>query len=138
MTDRISPFDSEGTSILVDETKNMERMRRLKEQQGLRALIQARVLAKEHPLEEPMSEIGDEYDAGMLQHPLLDGQQFDGIDNNPPDPSLSPAAKEKYKEAQRKQKHDKELKLSLNPQYQNRLTNNPTFTPRFNPKPGGP
>jgi hypothetical protein len=136
MAERISPYDSEETSILVEETKGMERARRLKEQQGLRELIQARVLAKDRPLDEVIQEIGDEYDAGMLQHPLLDGQNLDGEFS--PDPRLNPGAKEKFKEKKRTQQADKELKLSLNPAYQNRLTNNPKFTPRFSPKPGGP
>lgn len=138
MTERIDLFDTEKVSILVEETKSMERSRRLKEQQGLRALIQARVLAKDHPTDSPAQELGEGYENEMLQHPLLDGQHVDGIDNNPPDPSLSPQAIEKHKEIQRKQKADQELKLSLNPAYQNRLTNNPKFAPRFNPKPGGP
>jgi hypothetical protein len=137
MAERIDLFDNEKVSILVEETKSMERARRLKEQQGLRALIQARVLAREHP-DSPAQEFGEGYESEMLQHPLLDGQHLDGVDNNPADPSLSPQAVEKHKEIQRKQKAEKQLKLELNPAYQNRLTNNPTFTPRFSPKPGGP
>lgn len=138
MTDFPTPF--EPSSFLVDETKTMERARRQLEQQGHRALLQIRVLEQDHALDELSMRAGDEldYSSDLQHHPLLDGQQFDGIESNPPDPSLSPAAKEKYKEAQRKQKAEKELKLSLNPTYQNRLTNTPSFTPRFNPKPGGP
>lgn len=122
------------TSILKDETRGMERKRRLQEQQGLRTLIQARVESKnedEFELHQELS--GEEYQDEMLSHPLLDGQPLDGVEINA---ITSPRAREKFLQAQKRQQEHRDLVLSLQPQ--NRLTNTPTFTPRFNPKPGGP
>lgn len=126
--------DGDDTSILKDETRGMERKRRLQEQQGLRALVQTSVASKNEDEMEPHQELaGEEYQNEMLAHPLLDGQPLDGIEINA---ITSPRAREKFLQAQKKQQENRELVLSLQPQ--NRLTNTPTFTPRFNPKPGGP
>ena len=115
----------------------MEHTRRAREQKGLRALIQVRVHAREHSEVSTQTESpGESLDmaAELERHPLLEGQQFDGIDNNPEDPSLSPEARSKLREIKRKQELDKQLRLEqrLELQMSNR------YTPRFNPRPGGP
>lgn len=131
MTDTLPKWRDDKDSILKDETKGMERKRRKLEQQGLRALIQARVLERDHPDVVPT---GDEPFSELLQHPLLDGQQFDGIENNPPDVNLNPLAKVKLQEAKQKQ----ELKKQLQLEQRLELQNNPYRKYGFNPRPSGP
>ena len=122
-------------SILVSETETMEFERRVKEKQGLRALIKAKVFQRESVENKLVSVLsGEGYDEGLEKHPLLDGQQYDGIDNNPSDPSLSPAAKEKIKENQRKQEHEKQLRMQLQLDNKNELR----YSSKFNPTPKGP
>lgn len=127
--------DDRTTSYLVKDTREMANEQRLREQKGLRALTRASVKEGDHP-DEPVTAQGDEpgYGDDLKQHPLLDGQQFDGVENNPPDPGLNPQAREKYKEEQRHQEHEKQLRLEL--QLQNQPQNQPTYSSA--PKPRGP
>lgn len=123
-------------SYLVKETSTMERKRRLLEQKGLRALLQAKVHEREHDLDNPQtaSLMNESFGDGLEKHPLLESQLFDGIDNNPSDPYLDPESKRKVENKRREQKLEKQLR------YEKRLelTDQLQYTPKFNPKPGGP
>lgn len=122
----------DDTSFLVNETKKMQHQQRQLEQQGLRALTAASVKEGEYVPEDVVQEIGEAYGEALKEHPLLDSQLHDGIENNPPDPRLSHQAREKYKEEQRKQEHEKQLRLEL------QLQNQPTYRPSTAPRPKGP
>ncbi len=127
-TDLPTPLTSQsgGRSLLAAETKNMDRRRRIAEQEGHRKL--ARVNAREHSLEEhhqpsPEGELQND----ILQHPLLANQRFDGIDPNlNPEPPLNTAARREYDNERREQEMEKQLRLGN--------------MPKFNtaPKPAGP
>ena len=114
------------TSILIAETKAMERSRRLLEQQGERRL--ASVKAREHSNEEHQQQSPEgELQNSILQHPALDSQRFDGIDPNlNPEPPLNTEARREYDNERRNQEQEKQL----------RLGNTPTF--RNTPTPHGP
>ncbi len=106
-------------SYLVDETRTMERERRLHEQQGHRQL--AKVHARDHQ-EEQQSDLEGELQESMMQHPNLDTQRFDGL------PPIGTEERRKFDKEIEKQKDAKELRLGL------------THTPKFStaPKPRGP
>lgn len=105
-----------GESFLVEETQAMDRQRRLLEQEGHRLYQQARVHAREHA-EREMSQ-GDELQANIKQHPWLDGQRFDGIDNNlNPEPPLNSEARREFDNARREQEMEKQLRLGHMPKF---------------------
>lgn len=113
-------------SILIAETKAMERNRRLMEQQGERKL--ASVKAREHSNEEQQQQSPEgELQNNILQHPALDSQRFDGVDPNlNPEPPLNTEARREYDNEKREQEKEKQL----------RLGNMPKF--RTDPTPRGP
>lgn len=121
-----SSKDSSGVSLLAEETKSMERKRRLVEQQGERNL--GPVKAREHSEEDRKSEgLEGELQNTILQHPELNSQRFDGIDPNlNPEPPLNTDARREYDNEQREQEKEKQL----------RLGNMPSF--RTAPTPRGP
>jgi hypothetical protein len=115
----------EGTSFLVDETRTMERERRLQEQQGHKQL--AKVNAREHPDEERQNSLEGELQNDIMQHPWLDSQNYDGVDPNlNPEPPLNTEARREYDNERREQEKEKQL----------RLGNMPKFSTA--PKPQGP
>jgi hypothetical protein len=116
-----------GGSYLVDETRMMDRKRRLREQEGHRRL--ARVHAREHP--EQLPEASPGLDEGLqnsiLQNPWLNSQRFDGIDVNiNPNPPLNSEARREFDNERREQEMEKQLRLGLMP------------SPSRAPKPHGP
>lgn len=118
-------------SILIDETKTMERQRRLAEQEGHRRL--AKVHAREHHEETQNAAPEAALQNDILQNPWLDSQRFDGIDPNlNPEPPLNTDARREYDNERREQEMEKQLKLEL------ALSN--TNTPRYTtaPRPRGP
>lgn len=120
------PTGKRKGSYLVEESRSMERKRRLIEQQGHRQL--ARVNAREHPetLESTPAAEGD-LQNNILQHPQLDNQRFDGIDPNlNPEPPLNTEARTKYDNERREQEMEKQLRLGNMPKMSNA------------PKPQGP
>nr|WP_242602117.1 hypothetical protein [Legionella nagasakiensis] len=119
------PDSGDSTSYLVDETRAMERERRLQEQQGHRHL--ARVNAREHHDEEQQVAPEGELQNSIMQNPWLDSQRFDGVDPNlNPEPPLNTEARREYDNQRREQEMEKQL----------RLGNMPKFTNA--PKPQGP
>jgi len=108
-----------GSSMLVAETKAMERSRRLREQEGERYL--ARVNARDHSLEEPeQSNPEGELQNSILQHPELDSQRFDGVDPNlNPEPPLNTAARREFDNERREQEMEKQLRLGNMPKFSN-------------------
>jgi hypothetical protein len=116
-----------GGSFLVEETKAMERKRRLAEQQGERRL--ASVKARDHSTDETQHQAPEgEMQNNLLQHPDLDSQRFDGIDPNlNPEPALNTDARREYDNEKREQEREKQNRLEHN------LTN--TNTPRYSSTP---
>ncbi len=107
-----------STSFLVDETRTMERERRLEEQQGHRRL--AKVNARDHHDESPQSALEGELQNNILQNPWLDNQRFDGIDPNlNPEPPLNTAARREYDNERREQEMEKQLRLGNMPKFSN-------------------
>jgi hypothetical protein len=103
-------------SILITETKAMERSRRLMEQQGERKL--ASVKAREHSNEDQQPSPEGELQNNILQHPALDSQRFDGIDPNlNPEPSLNTDARREYDNEKREQEKEKQLRLGNMPKF---------------------
>lgn len=115
-----------NSSILIAETKAMERSRRLMEQQGERKL--ASVKARDHSNDEHLEQSPEgELQNNILQHPELVSQRFDGIDPNlNPEPPLNTEARREYDNEKREQDKEKQL----------RLGNMPTY--RTDPTPRGP
>ncbi len=113
-------------SILIAETKAMERNRRLVEQQGERKL--ASVKARDHSNEEQVQQSPEgELQNNILQHPELASQRFDGVDPNlNPEPPLNTEARREFDNEKREQDKEKQL----------RLGNMPTH--RTDPTPRGP
>lgn len=122
---RLPPGGREG-SLLITETKSMERKRRLAEQQGHRQL--APVKAREHSDQEPQNNNPEgELQNNILQHPELNSQRFDGVDPNlNPEPPLNTEARREFDNEKREQEQEKQL----------RLGNMPKFSSA--PKPAGP
>ncbi|MDF1684604.1 MAG: hypothetical protein P1U36_08090 [Legionellaceae bacterium] len=129
MTIRIRKPTEPGT-YLADDTIERENQRRPQEQAGLRRLSGMSVQGhdrevpaetEEHGLEQQMS-------AGIEEHPLLDKQQFDGIDAsvNPAPPLSDAEARREHDNARNEQQLQKQLKLGMAP------------TMNTAPKPPGP
>lgn len=116
-----------GGSFLVEETKAMERKRRLAEQQGERRL--ASVKARDHSADETHHQAPEgEMQNNLLQHPDLDSQRFDGIDPNlNPEPPLNSDARREFDNEKREQEREKQNRL------EHSLTN--TNTPRYSSTP---
>lgn len=125
-TDFISPFDDanpisskQGKSYLKNETTKMDRQRRILEQTGHRQL--ARVKAREHAdpdLTAAAPSQGEEFENGMMQHPFLNTQRFDGIDSNVnPAPPLNTDARREYDNQRREQELEKQLRLGNMPAF---------------------
>lgn len=120
------PIQPRETSFLIEETKSMERKRRLAEQQGERQI--APVKARDHAEYEPSDVPEGELQNSILQHPELDSQRFDGIDNNlNPEPPLNTEARREFDNEKREQDKEKQL----------RLGNMPKFSSAPKPSPGG-
>lgn len=113
-------------SILVDETRMMDRQRRIAEQDGHRRL--AKVHAREHNEEAQQQPAPEgEMQNTILQNPWLDSQRFDGVDPNlNPEPPLNTAARREYDNERREQEMEKQLRLGNMPQFSS------------TPKPDGP
>ncbi len=120
------PPGSGDISFLVEETKSMDRQRRIKEQQGHRKW--SRVNAREHGNVEQQSQSPDaEIENSPLQHPDLDSPRFDGVDSPlNPEPPLNSEARREFDNERREQEMEKQL----------RLGNMPKFSTA--PKPSGP
>ena len=105
------------SSILMAETKDMERNRRLMEQQGERRL--ASVKARDHSSEEQVSQSPEgEMQNNILQHPELVSQRFDGIDPNlNPEPPLYTEARREFDNEKREQEKEKQLRLGNMPKF---------------------
>jgi hypothetical protein len=109
----------DGGTYLVDETKSMERRRRLSEQQGHRRF--ARVNAREHGNESESENISEmSAEGGMqnniLQNPWLNSQRFDGVDPNlNPEPPLNSTARTEFDNERREQEMEKQLRLGNMP-----------------------
>ncbi len=116
--ERISALETRGEpSILIAETKTMERSRRLMEQQGERRL--ASVKARDHSNDEqlPPSPEG-ELQNNILQHPELLSQRFDGVDPNlNPEPPLNTDARREFDNERRDQENEKQLRLGNMPKF---------------------
>lgn len=103
-----------GGSYLVDESTSMDRKRRQQEQQGHSRF--AKVHAREHPDEEQRSTPEGELQNSIRQHPLLDGQKNDGIDNGlNPEPPLNTEARREFDNERNEQQLKKQLALGLAP-----------------------
>jgi hypothetical protein len=111
------PEGARDSSLLVAETKSMERKRRLAEQQGHRQL--APVKAREHGEEEPEHPNPEgELQNTILQHPELNSQRFDGIDPNlNPEPPLNSEARREFDNEKREQDKEKQLRLGNMPKF---------------------
>ena len=110
---RRTPHSQETTSYLSEETKKMSNQRREIEQKGERQF--ARVNAKEHSDDELQHAAGDDLQNEMMQHPWFQGQRFDGIDDNTPEPALNSLARKDFDNARREQEMEKQLRLGLAP-----------------------
>lgn len=103
-------------SFLVDDTRSMERERRLSEQDGERRI--ARVHAREHADAEVSAGPEEAVENGMLQHPELDNQRFDGIDPSVnPAPALNDKARMEFDNERRNQEQEKQLRLGNMPKF---------------------
>lgn len=99
-----------GESYLVEETRAMDRKRRLMEQDGERRI--AKVQAREHPDAVVNNSPEEAAQNGMLQHPELDNQRFDGVDPNlNPEPPLNSEARREFDNEKREQEMEKQLRL---------------------------
>jgi hypothetical protein len=108
-------------SFLVADNKEMERIRRRREQSGERQF--GTVHEKEHRNDSSSPE--ESLDNGLMEHPYFkDRQNYDGVDPTVnPIPALNTEARREY---------DNELRL----QHQKKLQNNPNYNPASTPKPG--
>lgn len=106
-------------TYLTDDTLERENQRRPKEQEGLRRLSGMSVKGHDRDVPTESAELGMEQQmsAGVEEHPLLDKQQFDGIDASVnPAPSLSDAeSRREYDNARNEQQLQKQMKLGLAP-----------------------
>jgi hypothetical protein len=104
------PGEKSVSTYLVEETRAMDRKRRLMEQDGERRI--AKVQAREHPDTEVNNGPEEAAQNGMLQHPELDNQRFDGVDPNlNPDPPLNSEARREFDNEKREQEMEKQLRL---------------------------
>lgn len=120
------PAGKRSASFLVDETRTMERQRRLSEQQGHRRL--AKVNAREHhEKQQQQAALEGELQNNIMQNPWLDSQRFDGVDPNlNPEPPLNTEARREFDNERREQEMEKQLRLGNMPKMSNA------------PKPQGP
>lgn len=120
------PAGKRYASFLVDETRTMERQRRLSEQQGHRRL--AKVNAREHhEKQQQQAALEGELQNNIMQNPWLDSQRFDGVDPNlNPEPPLNTEARREFDNERREQEMEKQLRLGNMPKMSNA------------PKPQGP
>lgn len=107
-------------SFLADDTTVRLNQQRLLEQEGLRRLSGKRVIARDRDIrEEPKADFGaeEQHGQGLQEHPLLDKQQFDGIDAdvNPAPPLSDPESRREYDNARNEQQLQHQLKLGLQP-----------------------
>lgn len=110
------PLGINKGTYLADDTRSIERKRRLLEQEGHRQF--ARVHAKEHSEEEPQQSPEGELQNSIQQHPYLDTQRFDGIDTNlNPEPPLNTEARREFDNQQREQDKEKQLRLGNMPKF---------------------
>lgn len=110
------PDRSDQSSYLVDESRSIERKRRLLEQDGHRRL--ARVHAREHNDEEVNRSPEGELQNSIMQHPLLADQRYDGYDPNVnPEPPLNSEARREFDNEKRKQEQEKQLRLGNMPKF---------------------
>lgn len=107
---KITGSTLKGDSYLAAETQSMENARRKIEQQGERQL--ARVHALEHP-DEPVQGNEEGYENTMLEHPELDSQRLDGVDNTVIPQLTDRDARREYDNEKNKQQAEKQLKLGL-------------------------
>nr|WP_242601952.1 hypothetical protein [Legionella yabuuchiae] len=106
--------EGRDTSYLVDETRDMERSRRILEQQGHRR--HARVNAREHAERHHDNAPEGELQNNILQNPWLDSQRFDGVDPNlNPEPPLNTEARREFDNQRREQELEKQLRLGHMP-----------------------
>jgi len=104
-------------SLLVEETKSMDRRRREAEQQGHRQF--AAVKAREHSDNEVQNpSLEGDLQNDIPQHPELISQRFDGVDSPlNPDPPLNSAARRELDNAERKQQEELSLRLGHQPRF---------------------
>lgn len=112
-----APNSKAKGSYLVDDTPSMARARRIDEQSGHRQL--ARVNARTHSEEMTHQSAPEgELQNSILQHPLLSGQRFDGIDPNlNPEPPLNTDARREFDNERREQEMEKQLRLGNTPKF---------------------
>jgi hypothetical protein len=118
MTNRIrKPTDLD--TYLADDTIERENQRRPLEQAGLRRLSGMSVKGHEREVPTESAEHGleQQMSAGIEEHPLLDKQQFDGIDAsvNPAPPLSDAEARREHDNARNEQQLQKQLKLGMAP-----------------------
>lgn len=106
-------------TYLADDTVERENQRRLQEQKGLRRLSEMSVKGhdREVPAESASMAAEQQMGSGLQDHPLLDKQQFDGIDAsvNPAPPLSDAEARREYDNARNEQQLQKQMKLGLAP-----------------------
>ncbi|ASQ46801.1 hypothetical protein [Legionella clemsonensis] len=112
-------------SLLFEETRSMERQRRIAEQQQHSKL--AKVHAREHGDEDNKPSSPEEaMENGILQHPYLDSQRNDGIDPGlNPEPPLNTEARREFDNERREQEMEKQLRLGNMP----KMRTDPQFRP---------
>ena len=112
---RTGAFGEKGANtFLVDETKSMERKRRLIEQDGERRI--ARVQAREHSEELQQSGPEGELENSIMQHPELNSQRNDGVDKPlNPEPALNTKARTEFDNQKREQDKEKQYRLGNMP-----------------------
>lgn len=110
-------FPSGVPSLLVEETKAMERKRRRLEQQGERKF--GSVKERDHSLDERAAAPEGELQNDILQHPeLADKPQYDGTDSNlNPVPALNTDARREYDNAKNEQNLEYQMRMGLNPNF---------------------
>ncbi len=114
---RLGNPEGSKKSYLVDDTPEMDRARRLAEQDGHRRL--AKVHAREHNLEPQQQPAPEgELQNNILQNPWLDSQRFDGVDTNlNPVPALNEEAGKEFDSERQQQEMEKQLRLGNTPKF---------------------
>ncbi|MDF1826859.1 MAG: hypothetical protein P1U39_01080 [Legionellaceae bacterium] len=106
-------------TYLADDTVERENLRRPLEQAGLRRLSGMSVQGHDRdvPTESAGQDLDQQMSAGVEEHPLLDKQQFDGIDAsvNPAPPLSDAEARREFDNARNEQQLQKQMKLGLAP-----------------------
>lgn len=106
-------------TYLADDTVERENIRRLDEQKGLRGVSGMSVKGhdRDAPTESATLGMEQQMGSGLQDHPLLDKQQFDGIDASVnPAPALSDAeARREHDNARNEQQLQKQMKLGMAP-----------------------